>query len=281
MGARWAIWAFTYAFATRSYVELLCEREPGRVLEYVRQAQMYRLDAWLAICERHGVVDAAAWLHGERGDVVQGLALVCPLVRTERDVARARSLLDLATVFCRRLGSDPEPWALLVHAVMARTGDNTTRTELMRVVAAAMVGVVHSFERVTGSLVEADVDAREAVGALLRELRLHRDVLAMADTIVTRDKHHATARCTVRFLRGLTPHTEVCGACHEDTRSPSAVLLFPCAHVFHQRHVCVRVCVHTAYLALTRHPLPCRCVESGASSCPRCNLAVALSAASR
>lgn len=58
------------------YVELLCERDCGRVLEHIRAHDKYAIDRILLLCQRYKVADASAFLLERTGDVAAALQLI-------------------------------------------------------------------------------------------------------------------------------------------------------------------------------------------------------------
>lgn len=58
------------------YLELLCQYEPDSVLKFLDTSENYRVDRCLLLCQKYGVVDAAAFLLERVGDVGSALLLI-------------------------------------------------------------------------------------------------------------------------------------------------------------------------------------------------------------
>ncbi|XP_064597923.1 vacuolar protein sorting-associated protein 8 homolog [Liolophura sinensis] len=58
------------------YIDLLCQFKPGDVANYVKMTEGYRLEQTLAICRRHKISDAMAFLLEKAGDVQGAFSII-------------------------------------------------------------------------------------------------------------------------------------------------------------------------------------------------------------
>ncbi|KAJ3147683.1 Vacuolar protein sorting-associated protein 8 [Geranomyces michiganensis] len=100
------------------YIGLLCDREPSRVKPFLESVSIggagypYNFDRVLALCKKHGAVDAAAWILEQSGNVDGALDLILEHVRhsalevqAEEDGENVSTMLngvEMALQLCRR-----------------------------------------------------------------------------------------------------------------------------------------------------------------------------------
>ena len=58
------------------FLDLMCEYEPTAVYAHLRATATYRISECLAICKKHCVTDATAWLMEQSGDIAGAFALI-------------------------------------------------------------------------------------------------------------------------------------------------------------------------------------------------------------
>ena len=54
----------------------MCKTKPTSVFPYLREANDYRIDECLDICQRYRITDATAWLLERQGDILAAYSLI-------------------------------------------------------------------------------------------------------------------------------------------------------------------------------------------------------------
>jgi hypothetical protein len=70
------------------FLDLMCEYEPMAVYAHLRATATYRVAECLAICQRHRITDATAWLMEQSGDIAGAFALIFEVFSLKNNVRR-------------------------------------------------------------------------------------------------------------------------------------------------------------------------------------------------
>ncbi|KNC49274.1 uncharacterized protein AMSG_05269 [Thecamonas trahens ATCC 50062] len=236
------------------YVALMCAYEPSKVLEFVQSHDSYRLDVVLAVCSKHGVTEATAYLLERTGDASGAVDLV--MRRFDDAVAASDSealhkMFGMAIGVCQRTtqreDDDAESRALW-FGLLDRTlepGSGGAKTSLLKPLMLEVLGGMAGHVSLTALLTKILRDHgdreygefQDVIVGIMESYRYESVLLQTTNKLLARDGHSYVQRLVRQLSKPCVSTLTKCAMCGASLRSAAADLVtkvFKCGHEFHQ-----------------------------------------------
>lgn len=249
------------------YIELMCQFEPNAVRAFLGTSEGYRIEETLAICRRHTVLDATAYLLEKAGDVQGALAMLLECLgqqlqlcaqqaegaaEREQLLQAAWSQLQAVVQLCQRscpLLSAAERealWFPVLEVVMApqrllrsTLGADKDFLSLTHHLLGNMMGfvalpqILHKLMQDPGYSLGKFGEVRQFVMKMLDTHNYEKALLHTTSRLLSSDVHLHLCQLKAAANRAYVSHTAACTACSKGFSEPGDVIMFRCRHCYH------------------------------------------------
>ncbi|XP_077501236.1 LOW QUALITY PROTEIN: vacuolar protein sorting 8 [Amblyomma americanum] len=249
------------------YIELMCQFEPNVVCAFLSTSEGYRIEETLAICRRHNVLDATAYLLEKAGDVqgasailLENLSQRLQLCAQEAEGASQReqllqaawsqlqAVIQLCQRSCPRLSAAEREalWFPVLETVMApqrqlrsTLGADKDFLSLTHHLLGSMMGFV-ALPQILHKLMQDPAyssgkfgEVRQFIMKMLGTHNYEKALLHTTSRLLSSDVHLHLCQLKAAANRAYVSHTATCATCNKGFSEPGDVVMFRCRHCYH------------------------------------------------
>lgn len=236
------------------FLDLMCQFQPGNVVEFLRNNDNYRLEKALAIIKGYELFDSLIYLYEKQGDFDSAFNLSLELLREARGSMAEMRALELSGLCSRASQQLPDGeretlWFALIKTVLSRS-DLTPITRSILHAASDHVDLNNLVQLVLNSGTKTGNfgDIKHLIVGMLANAKYEILLLQTTARVLGRDLHGIFAREKRAASRALSVKSVKCVMCRLRLCNQQEVLIFGlCGHGSH------------------RH-----CLNDQIDQCPRC-----------
>ncbi|XP_038644180.1 LOW QUALITY PROTEIN: vacuolar protein sorting-associated protein 8 homolog [Scyliorhinus canicula] len=255
------------------YLDLLCQYDPHRVINFLRVSEYYRLEEAIQITEKHNLHEASAYLLEKKGDVHAAFSVLLEILKhrlsllnngtrekNEETVQAAESTLEETIALCQRNSHSLNQqqrealWFPLLEAVMSaqklvKDGSSSHAFEFLKHLTKQVLNSMTGFIALPSILQRILQDPMYGKGKLgeiqtlilgmLDTFNYEQTLLETTTNLLNHDLHWSLCNLRGAVSRGLNPKQEHCNVCLQQYKrrqeGTEEVIVFSCGHIYHSQ----------------------------------------------